>query len=125
MNMARISAKDLVKIKEKTRQRDLLTEAGDTVKITVHLGTCGLAAGGDKVYEALKEEIKKSDREDIRIVISGCAGMCSSEPNVTIRRMGEDAVIYRDVDADKMRDIFQGHVLQGAIPEKHAMARIK
>ena len=123
--MAKISAKDLVNIKEKTRQKDLLTEEGDRVKITVHLGTCGLAAGGDKVYEALQEEIMKSGRRDIRIVISGCAGMCSSEPNVTIRRMGEDAVIYRDVNADKMRDIFQGHVLQGSIPEKHAMARIK
>jgi len=123
--MPKISAKDLVKIKEKTRQKDLLTGEGNTVKIIVHLGTCGIAAGGDRVYEALKEEIEKSGRKDIRIVISGCAGMCSSEPNVTVRRMAEDAVIYRNVDADKMRDIFQGHVLQGAIPEKQAMARIK
>ncbi len=123
--MVRVTPADLKKIKDKVRRETALSKDGYTVQITVHLGTCGIASGGDKVYDALKEELEKSGRNDIRILISGCAGMCSSEPNVTIRRIGEEAVIYRDLDADKMREIFQGHVLNGEVQKKYAMARMK
>jgi len=123
--MAKITVDDLKKIKDKVKKETALSKDGYTVQITVHLGTCGIASGGDKVYDALKEEIEKSERKDIRILISGCAGMCSSEPNVTIKRIGEEAVIYKDLNADKMREIYQGHVLNGEIPKKYAMARIK
>jgi len=123
--MARITVDDLKKIKDKVKKETALSKDGYTVQITVHLGTCGIASGGDKVYEALKEEIEKSGRKDIRILISGCAGMCSSEPNVTIKRIGEEGIIYKDLNADKMREIFEGHILNGEIPKKYAMARIK
>ena len=123
--MAKLTVADLKQIKDRVKKETALSKDGYTVEVTAHLGTCGLAAGGGKVYDALKEEIEKSGREDIRIVISGCAGMCSSEPNVTIRRIGEDAVIYKELDADKMREIFEGHILNGEIPKKYAMARIK
>ncbi len=123
--MPRLSSEDLDKIKEKVREESSLKSDGYTVEITVHLGTCGIAAGGDRVFEALKQEIDKSGRKDIKVVISGCAGMCSSEPNVTVRRINEEAVIYRDLDAEKMRTIFRGHVLNGEIQGDYALARIK
>jgi len=123
--MARITVDDLKKIKDKMKKETALSKDGYTVQVTVHLGTCGIASGGDKVYAALKEEIEKSGRKDIRVLISGCAGMCSSEPNVTIKRIGEEGIIYKDLNADKMREIFEGHILNGEIPKKYAMARIK
>jgi NADP-reducing hydrogenase subunit HndB len=123
--MAIHTLEELVNLKEKVKKENSLSKDGYKVKITVHLGTCGIAAGGEEVYKALKEEIEASKREDIKVVISGCAGMCSSEPNVTIGRLGEDAVIYRDLDAEKIRKIFQGHVLGGEIIDEYAMARIK
>lgn len=123
--MAKLTADDLKKITRKVLKEETLRKDGYTVKVTVHLGTCGIAAGGDEVFRALQEEIDTSKRNDIKVVISGCAGMCSSEPNVTVGRMGEDAVIYRDMDAKKMRTIFQGHVLGGEIQSDYALARIK
>ena len=116
---------DVKQIGERVEKETALSKDGYSVEVTVHLGTCGIASGGDKVYDALKEEIEKSERKDIRVLISGCAGMCSSEPNVTIRRIGEDAVIYKDLNAEKMREIYQGHILEGEIPKKYALARIK
>ncbi len=123
--MAKLTVADLDKIKDDVKKKNSLSKDGYTAEVTVHLGTCGIASGGDKVYAALKEEIEKSERKDIRVLISGCAGMCSSEPNVTIRRMGEDAVIYKDLDADKMREIYDAHILKGDIPKKYALARMK
>jgi len=123
--MAIQTLEELVKLKEEVKNKNSLSKEGYTVKITVHLGTCGIAAGGEEVYEALKEEIKASGRDDIKVVVSGCAGMCSSEPNVTIGRMGEDAVIYRDLDAEKMRKVFKEHILGGEVVDDYALARIK
>jgi NADP-reducing hydrogenase subunit HndB len=123
--MTKLTAEDLKEIKGKVLKDETLRQGGYTVKVTVHLGTCGIAAGGNEVFKALQEEIERSGRKDIKVVISGCAGMCSSEPNVTIGRMGEDSVIYRDVDAKKMRTIFEGHVLGGEIQSNYALARIK
>ncbi|MBW1999960.1 MAG: (2Fe-2S) ferredoxin domain-containing protein, partial [Deltaproteobacteria bacterium] len=74
--MAKVTVEDLSRIKERVTKEETLGESGHTVKITVHLGTCGIAAGGDQVMEALKEEVAKSGRKDIKIVISGCMGMC-------------------------------------------------
>lgn len=123
--MTKLKAGDLKKIKERVRKESALDESGYTTELTVHMGTCGLAAGAEEVFNALKDEIEKSNRRDIRVVISGCAGMCSSEPNVTVRRMGEDAILYRDVNGEKMRQIYQEHVLKGEIQNDFALARIR
>ena len=108
--MAKLTIEDLKKIKEKTKKDTALREGGTTVKITVHMGTCGIAAG---------------DRQDIRIVTSGCMGMCSSEPNVTVEIKGEAPVIYQDMDRNKMRQVFKRHVLVGEVQTDFALARMK
>ena len=85
----------------------------------------GIAAGAGEVLAALEDEIAKAKRNDIKVVISACMGMCSSEPNVTVRRLNEEAVLYRDLDADKMREVFQGHIVNGEVKQGYALARIK
>ncbi|MBF0100521.1 MAG: NADH-quinone oxidoreductase subunit NuoF [Desulfobacterales bacterium] len=121
--MAALTFKDLEHIKEKKLKEITLQSGTDTVRILVHAGTCGLAAGADKVIEVFKEEIQKSQRQDIKLVLSGCFGMCSSEPNVTIEKKGEDPVVYQFVDGPMTREIFTKHVLQGEVPKKCVLCR--
>ena len=123
--MAKLTIEDLKKIKEKAKEEMALREGGATVKITVHMGTCGIAAGAKEVMDALLEEMAETDRQDIRIVTSGCMGMCSSEPNVTVEIKGEAPVIYRDMDRNKMRQVFKRHVLVGEVQTDFALARMK
>ena len=99
--MRKITTDELKKIKERVLKESHLSNNGYTVKVTVHLGTCGLAAGGEEALEVLNEEIAQSKKNDIKVVISACMGMCSSEPNVTVKRMGEESILYRDIDAEK------------------------
>ncbi len=84
-------------------------------KITVHLSTCGIAAGAREVMTALTEEAMQCGRADIQILAGSCIGRCSTEPNVTIEVHGENPVIYHHMDAQKMRRVFQKHVLEGAV----------
>jgi NADP-reducing hydrogenase subunit HndB len=85
------------------------------VKITVHLATCGIAAGAREVMNALTEEMSGGDRPHIRLATSGCIGRCKTEPNVTVEIEGEEPVIYQKMNADKIRRVFREHVLRGVV----------
>lgn len=122
--MAKLTIEDLKKIREDARKTTTLREGGATVKVTVHMGTCGIAAGAREVMDALLEEMARTDRQDIHVMNSGCMGMCSSEPNVTVEIRGQDPIIYQHVDRNKMRQIFKRHVLRGEVQTDFALAKM-
>ncbi|MFO7558595.1 MAG: (2Fe-2S) ferredoxin domain-containing protein [Desulfobacterales bacterium] len=121
--MAKLTIEDLKKIKEKTSKDTSLRHGGATVKITVHMGTCGIAAGAREVMNSLMEEMSSAGKEDIRVVASGCLGMCSSEPNVTVEVKDEKPVVYKEIDSNKMRQIFKRHILKGEVQTEFALSR--
>ena len=123
--MPKLTIEDLKKIKEKAKKTTALREGGATVKITVHMGTCGIAAGAREVMDALLEEMAQTDRQDIRVMNSGCMGMCSSEPNVTVEIRGEGPVIYQHMDKNRMRQVFKRHVLLGEVQADFALAKMQ
>lgn len=92
------------------------------VEVTVHMATCGIAAGAREVMKALTEEVSKSGRKDIKILTSGCIGKCPTEPNVTVKIGWENPVVYQEMNADKMRRVFGGHVLKGEIQSAFVLA---
>jgi hypothetical protein len=51
--------------------------------VLVGLGTCGISAGGEKVYRALQEELKEHPGA-FELKETGCIGMCYREPLVEI-----------------------------------------
>ncbi|UCE56363.1 MAG: (2Fe-2S) ferredoxin domain-containing protein [Desulfobacterales bacterium] len=122
--MAKLTIDDLKKIKEKSTKETSLRYGKANIKITVHMGTCGIAAGAREVMSALMEEMADADRQDIRVVTSGCMGMCSSEPNVTIEIEGAEPIVYRDMDQNRMRQVFKRHVLLGEVQTDFALARM-
>jgi len=123
--MAKLTIEDLKKIREKAKKTTALRDGETTVKITVHMGTCGIAAGAREVMDALLEELAESGRDDIRVVNSGCMGMCSSEPNVTVEILDRDPVIYQHMDRNKMRQVFKRHIMHGEVQTDFALARMQ
>src|SRR4030043_924913 len=105
--MPKLTIEDLKKLRESAKKATALRDGETAVKITVHMGTCGIAAGAREVMDALLEEMSQTDRQDIHIMNSGCMGMCSSEPNVTVEVKGQAPIIYQHVDKNRMRQIFK------------------
>ena len=122
--MAKLTIDDLKKIKEETAKSTSVRDGDANIKITVHMGTCGIAAGAREVMNALMEELAEADRQDIRVVTSGCMGMCSSEPNVTIESTEAEPIVYQKMDSNKMRQVFKRHVLLGEIQSGFALAKM-
>jgi NADH-quinone oxidoreductase subunit F len=52
-------------------------------RIVVGLGTCGIAAGGNKVMEAIRGEVEARGL-DVDVDFTSCIGMCYAEPAVEI-----------------------------------------
>ena len=121
--MAKLTIEDLKKIRESAKKGTALRGGETTVKITVHMGTCGIAAGAREVMDVLLEEMAQAERPDIRVVTAGCMGMCSSEPNVTVETQDKEPVIYQHMDKNKMRQVFKRHVLVGEVQSDFALAR--
>ncbi len=116
--MPRIEPADLDRIAEQARRRAALEDGTSQVQITVHMGTCGISAGAQIVLDALRGAIQEAKAEGVALTTSGCAGLCSQEPMVTIKRRGGEPVKYAHLDADKARRIFTEHVLGGhPVPE--------
>ncbi len=118
MNADRLKA-----IKKSVEKEKRLRKGGHTVRITVPMGSCGIASGAQKVMDALFAEMAKCGRSDISVMRSGCLGLCSQEPLVTVEVLGKEPVIYHRVDAKKIRKIFRGHILNGRVQDDLALAR--
>lgn len=114
-----MKAGDLDTIRQKV-QNDY--QQGFTM-VYIHMGTCGIAAGAMNILTKLKNEIKEANANDIKLIQTGCAGICSREPLVTVSVPGQEPVIYEYVNEEKISEIFKSHILGKKPVAKYALAR--
>jgi NADH-quinone oxidoreductase subunit F len=80
----------------------------EKIKVIVGLGSCGLAAGAGKVYDAIKK-IQETDNLDFTLKKTSCIGMCFREPLVeVIDETG--SYLYGNVDIKKADEIIEQHI---------------
>jgi NADP-reducing hydrogenase subunit HndB len=120
--MSKIKPEDLDKIRERMTRTVNLRDGDARAKITVHMGTCGIAAGARKIMSALLGLVEEKNTNDIIVTTSGCAGLCSREPMMTVELKGQAPVKYVDLDEEKTGKIFSEHVLAGKVVEEYALA---
>lgn len=111
----KLTVDDLKRIKEEYKAQSTLREGSQRAKITVHMGTCGIAAGARNVMSAIMEMIRERNITDVIVTTSGCAGMCSKEPMITIELLGKSPVKYGSLDTEKTKRIFEEHIISGNI----------
>lgn len=121
--MAKLTIDDLKKIKEKVHGEMALRDGERRVKITVHMGTCGIASGAREVMDTVLQEIDEAKVKDVFVTTSGCMGLCSREPLVTVEILNQEPIKYEYVNPSKMRQIFKRHVLEGEIQMPFVLAR--
>lgn len=121
--MPRLKIEDLQRIKDEVIQSSTLNSQDRQTRITVHMGTCGISSGADKIAKVLEDALAASKQNGILITTSGCAGMCNREPLITVERFGEAPVKYAQVTPDMAETIFNEHVLQGQVKADWVFAR--
>jgi len=85
--------------------------------------TACLSGGGQATQDAIKAAVAEHGLEqDVRVVATGCMGLCSRGPLVKVRTRGEDDVLYADVDADAARRIGEQHLAGGRPVEAQTLS---
>ena len=74
--------------------------------LTVHLGTCGIAAGAAKTLEAVRTSFASGSVRSLELKSSSCAGLCSCEPMVSVSRNGEQPLMYLNITEERVNDLF-------------------
>ena len=121
--MAKLTIADLKKIKDRVHAETALRQGDRRVRVTVHMGTCGIASGAREVMDALMRAIEEVGISDVVVTTSGCMGLCSRVPLVTVEIIGQEPIKYEYVNPNKMRQIFKRHVLEGEIQTPFVLAR--
>jgi NADP-reducing hydrogenase subunit HndB len=121
--MAKLTIDDLAKIRDRTRHDTTLRQGAGRVKITVHMGTCGIAAGAREIMTAVINELERLGLHDVLVTNSGCAGLCSQEPMMTLETVSETAPMkYVQLTPAKVKAILESHVVKGQPVIEYALA---
>lgn len=89
------------------------TDIMDKIKVVVGLGSCGVAAGANKVYHRLLE-ISSENKGLFELGKTSCIGMCYREPLVEITDH-KGTFLYGDVDIKRIDEIYEKHI-KGSTP---------
>ena len=112
--MAKIrNLKDLEAVRAKAQAQVDLRAGQKDLRITVHMGTCGIAAGGRDVLAALLEGLGDAGAEKASVQQAGCAGLCDQEPMISITDVAGSVFRYGRLDRNKVRQIIDQHVVRG------------
>jgi NADP-reducing hydrogenase subunit HndB len=107
------SPADLLALQEKAKSDIGLRSGPKEIKITVHMGTCGIAAGARGVLAGFLTELGNAGVGNASLHQTGCAGLCEEEPMATIAVPTGEMYRYGLLDGDKVRRIVQEHVVGG------------
>ena len=119
--MPRLSREEFQKLREEARKGVYLREGQFRGKVVVHMGTCGIAAGARTVLASVMETLSARGVTDISVTTSGCAGLCSMEPMMTVEMKDAAPVKYGKLTAEKARTVFEQHVLGGRVATELAL----
>ena len=110
------STEELLNLREKARGK--LAEREGKIQVKVHLGTCGISSGANKVLETFLQEVEARKLYHVIVIRAACIGLCGVEPVVTVITPGRGRVIYTDVTEDKVPQIVKQHLIGGMAVEE-------
>jgi NADP-reducing hydrogenase subunit HndB len=73
--------------------------------------------------DALLDELAQNNVSDVLVTTSGCIGICSREPLVTVEEQDREPIVYERLTQARMRQIFRQHILGGKVQPEFVMAR--
>lgn len=109
------SIAELNAIKEKMKNKVIIGEGDDAVRVVVGMATCGIAAGARPVFDELVKDVKDLGLSDkVSVSQTGCIGICQYEPVVEVHANGKK-VTYVNMTAEKAKEVAEKHLKGGDV----------
>ena len=120
------SLAELQAIKEKMRDKVILREGVNSVRVVVGMATCGIAAGARPVLNALVEGVNKEGlTEKVTVLQTGCIGICQLEPIVEVFEPGKEKITYVKMTPEKAARVIEEHLKNGNVVNEYTIAAHK
>jgi NADP-reducing hydrogenase subunit HndB len=110
------TVEELRKLRDEVRQMTRLREGEPDVRITVGMGTCGIAAGARETLNTFVQEVAAKSISSVTVTQAGCIGLCDREPIVEIKGPA-GKVLYSRVTPERARRIVAEHIEAGRVIE--------
>ncbi|MEN8254149.1 MAG: NADH-quinone oxidoreductase subunit NuoF [Verrucomicrobiota bacterium] len=121
--MAKMTLEELRKLRE-TKKTEMARHNGETMRIIVGTGTCGIAAGAMETLDAFRDELESHGLEkNTAITQTSCMGLCFSEPTVEVAVPGMPNTIYGNVDGRAAHRIVKEHLIDKAVVADHVFEK--
>ncbi len=118
------SLAELKAIKDRMKDKVVIREGGEEIRVVVGMATCGIAAGARPVLNTLVEEVEAlSLSGKVTVSQTGCIGICQFEPVVEVFEAGKEKVTYVKVDAEKAKRIASEHLKGGKVVAEYTFAK--
>ena len=120
------SLAELAAIRDKMKDKVVIREGTQGVRVVVGMATCGIAAGARPVLNTFVEEVAKSELSDkVTGTQTGCIGICQYEPVVEIIEDGKDKVTYVKMTAEKAAEVVEKHLKGGNVIAEYTISNYK
>jgi NADP-reducing hydrogenase subunit HndB len=116
------SPHDLNILRDRAKADINLRTGEKDMRIVVHMGTCGIAAGARDILSQVIEGLEQAGLENVSVRLSGCAGLCDQEPMLTLTDRSGTEYCYASLNKAKVHEIIHKHVLEN-IPLVEYMLR--
>jgi len=107
------SLEQLRKIREGTLKKMSVREGKYRFKVTIPMGTSGIAAGAREVLKAFLDAIEKHDLTDVVVAQTGFVGSKTIQPVAIVEDVKGNKVTYGNLDPDKVGEIVARHIVKG------------
>lgn len=120
------SLAELQAIKDRMKDKVILREGSEEIRVVVGMATCGIAAGARPVLNTLVEEVNNEGLTGkVTVSQTGCIGICQFEPVVEVFEPGKEKVTYVKMDADKAKRVVKEHLAGGKVVAEYTIAAHK
>ena len=120
------SLAELQAIKERMKDKVILREGMNNIRVVVGMATCGIAAGARPVLSAFVSGVNEANLSDkVSVSQTGCIGICQFEPVVEVFEAGKEKVTYVKMTPEKVNKVIEEHLKHGNVVSEYTIANCK
>ena len=117
------SLAELQAIKDRMKEKVILREGTNEIRVVVGMATCGIAAGARPVLASFVEAVSAEGLSDkVTVTQTGCIGICQFEPVVEIYEAGNKKTTYVKMTPEKAKTVVEKHLKGGNVVSEFTIA---
>lgn len=117
------SLAELQAIRDRMKDKVIIREGANGVRVVVGMATCGIAAGARPILNAFVEAVSTEGLTDkVTVSQTGCIGICQYEPVVEIYEPGKEKTTYVKMTVEKVKTVVEKHLKGGKVVDEFTIS---